>query len=84
MVIVLVQHMHCRFLGPCCDVRYNFRIKNYVIYSHFCCKGFIFYQCYFHYLYPQFKSSDICITVDVTSGVRSDSPSEASELTSGV
>jgi hypothetical protein len=34
-------------------------------------------------LYPQFKSSDICIAVGVTSGVRSDSPSKASELTPG-
>ena len=34
-------------------------------------------------LYPQFKSYDICVAVGVTSGVGSDSPSKAPELTPG-
>ena len=84
MVIVIVQHMHPRFLGPCCDVRYDSRIRT-MFFSPICVvKGSYFINAIFIIcLYPQFKSFDICIAVGVTSGVRSDSPSEASELTRG-
>jgi hypothetical protein len=84
MAIVIVQHMHSRFLGPCCDMRYDFRIKT-MFFTPICVvKGSYFINAIFIIcLYPQFKSSDICIAVGVTSGVRSDSPSKASELTPG-
>ena len=82
MVIVIVQPMHSRLLDPCCDVRYDFRITT-MFYTPICAvKGSYFINAIFIIcLYPQFKSSDICIAVGVNSEVRSDSPSEASELT---